>query len=143
VCPTANQTYTLRVIDSTGATIERYISLFVGSPTLSAQEVIAHGVVNDVAYLNDVDTAQPGEQQGYRVTIDGIGVPPLFASAPDWGQSAVTLMVQQTDLPPSPNAVASVDWPIVPGQQVEFRAFCNGANCTMRTSEQSYLRWRS
>ena len=143
MCPTANQTYTLRVIDSTGATIERYISLFVGIPTLSAQEVIAHGVVNDVAYLNDVDTAQPGEQQGYRVTIDGIGVPPLFASAPDWGQSAVTLMVQQTDLPSSPNAVAPVDWPIVPGQQVEFRAFCNGANCTMRTSEKSYLRWRS
>jgi hypothetical protein len=142
-CPKANQTYTLRVTDSTGATIERYISLFVGIPTLSAQEVIAHGVVNDVTYLSDVDTTQSGEQQGYRVTIDGIGLPPLFASAPDWGQSAVTLMVQQTDLPASPNAVASVDWPITPGQQVEFRAFCNGANCTMRTSEKSYLRWRS
>ena len=141
VCPQPNQSYLLRVIDNSGATIERRISPLVGTPVLSAQEVIAHGIVNEVAQLIDTDPNQAGDQPGYRLMIDGVNA--LYAGTSGWGQSAVSLTVPQADIPSSPNAVASVDWPVNPGQQVEFRAFCTGANCALRTGEKSYLRWRS
>jgi hypothetical protein len=141
VCPQPNQSYVLRVIDNSGTTIERRISPLMGTPTLSAQEVIAHGIVNEVVQQIDTDPDQSGDQPGYRLTIDG--VQPLYAGTAGWGQAAISLIVLQADMPSTPNAVGSVDWPINPGQQVEFRAFCDGANCTMRTNEKSYLRWRS
>jgi hypothetical protein len=141
VCPQANQFYTLRVIDNNGATLERYISLYVGVPSLSAQEVIAHGIVNEVVAAIDTDANTSGDQPGYRLVVDGINA--LYAGQAGWGQSAVTLMVPQSDIPASANAVGPVDWPISPGQQVEFRAFCSGTTCYLRTNERSYLRWRS
>ena len=141
VCPRPNQSYLLRVIDNSGKTIERRIAFMMGIPALSSPEVIAHGIVNEVVQLIDTDPNLAGDQPGYRLVIDGINA--LYAGAAGWGQSAVSLTVLQADIPTSPNAVASVDWPITPGQQVEFRAFCTGANCTLRTNEKSYLRWRS
>ena len=141
VCPRPNQSYLLRVIDNSGKTIERRIAFMMGVPALSSSEVIAHGIVNEVVQLIDTDPNQAGDQPGYRLVIDGINA--LYAGATGWGQSAVSLAVPQADIPTSPNAVASVDWPITPGQQVEFRAFCTGANCALRTVEKSYLRWRS
>ena len=141
VCPRLNQSYLLRVIDNSGKTIERRIAFIMGVPDLSAQEVIAHGIVNEVVQLIDTDPNQAGDQSGYRLTIDGVNA--LYPSTTGWGQSAVSLTVLQADIPSSPNAVAPVDWPVNPGQQVEFRAFCAGANCTLRTNEKSYLRWRS
>jgi hypothetical protein len=141
VCPRANQVYTLRVIDNSGATIERQIAPSVGVPALSDQEVIAHGIVNEVAQTIDTDVNEAGDQPGYRVVIDGIN--PLYTGTTGWGLSAVTLMVPDADIPSGPNADASVDWPVNPGQQVEFRAFCVSANCYVRTNEESYLRWRS
>ena len=143
VCPQPNQSYLLRVIDESGANIERRLSLFVGVPVLSAQEVIAQGIVNEVVQLIDVDPNQAGDQPGYRLVIDGVDA--LYAGTA-WDQSAVSfvsLMVPQEDLPSSPNGFASVDWPVNPGQQVEFRAFCAGANCAVRANEKSYMRWRS
>ena len=141
VCPRPNQSYLLRVIDNSGKTIERRIAFMMGVPALSSSEVIAHGIVNEVVQLIDTDPNLAGDQPGYRLVIDGINA--LYAGAAGWGQSAVSLAVLQADIPTSPNAVASVDWPITPGQQVEFRAFCTGANCALRTNEKSYLRWRS
>ena len=52
-------------------------------------------------------------------------------------------MVPETDTAASANPDAAVDWPIIPGQTVEFRAFCEGANCYVRTGEGSYLHLRS
>ena len=72
----------------------------------------------------DMDPNTAGDQQGYQVMIDGIHV--LFPNTLGWAQSAVTLMVPLADIPTSPNVVASVDWPVNEGQQVEFRAFCAG-----------------
>jgi len=141
VCPQPNQSYLLRVIDNSGATSERRIAFSMGVPALSPQEVIADGIVNEVVQLIDTDPNQAGDQPGYRLVIDGVNA--LYAGTAGWGQSAVSLTVPQADIPSSPNAVASVDWPVNPGQQVEFRAFCTAANCNVRTNEKSYLRWRS
>jgi len=141
VCPQGNQYYTLRVTDNSGESIERSITLFVGAPFLSAPEVIAHGIVNQVTSMIDTDPILAGDQQGYRLVIDGINA--LYTGKAGWGQSAVTLMVQQSDISSNSNAEAPVDWPINPGQQVEFRAPCEGANCYVRTDQGSYLHLRS
>jgi hypothetical protein len=142
ICPQPSQLYTLRVTDNTGESIERDIKFFVGDPFLSAPEVIARGIVNEVSsYTIDTDPNQAGDQPGYRLVIDGINA--LFTGTTGWGQSAVTLVVHQADIPSDPNSGAPVDWPISPGQQVEFRAFCDGSNCDVRTGQESYLRWRS
>ncbi len=141
VCPQPNQLFTLRVTDNAGESSERSIKFFVGDPALAGPEVIAHGIVNDVAPTIDTDPNLAGDQPGYRLVIDGINA--LYTGTAGWSQSAVTLMVQQADIPSDPNADAPVDWPINPGQQVEFRAFCNSANCYIHTDQGSYLRWRS
>ena len=131
----------MRVTDNAGDSIERWITLFVGDPALTGPEVIAQGIVNEVAPTVDADPNQAGDQPGYRLVIDGINA--LYTGTAGWSQSAVTLMVQQADIPSDPNADAPVDWPIHPGQQVEFRAFCNGANCSIHPDLGSYLLWRS
>jgi hypothetical protein len=141
VCPQSNQSYTLRVTDNADGSIERYVSLIVGTPNLSAQDVIAHGIVNDVTQVIDTDSNQAGDQPGYRLVIEGINA--LYTGTAGWGQSAVILMVQQADIPSDPDAVTAVDWPLNLGQQVEFRAVCSGANCYVRTNERSYLHRRS
>jgi hypothetical protein len=141
VCPQPGRAYTLRVTDSTGSSIERSIVFFVGDPVLTSPEVIARGIVNEVTDLIDSDASQAGDQPAYRLVIDGIS--PLYTGMVDWGQSAVTLMAPKSGISADPNAGAPVDWPISPGQQVEFRAFCEGATCDIRTNQGSYLRWRS
>ena len=89
----------------------------------------------------DTDPNVAGDQPGYRLVIDGVNA--LYTGMAGWSQSVVTLVVQQADIPSDPNAGVPVDWPINPGQQVEFRAFCNGANCSVRVDMGSYLLWRS
>ena len=113
----------------------------VGDPALVAWEVIAQGIVNGVAPMVDADPNQAGDQPGYRVVIDGINA--LYTGTAGWSQSAVTFMVQQADIPSDSEVGGTVDWPIHPGQQVEFRAFCSGANCSIHPYLRSYLLWRS
>ncbi len=61
ICPQPSQLYTLRVTDNTGESIERDIKFFVGDPFLSAPEVIARGIVNEVSsYTIDTDPNQAG-----------------------------------------------------------------------------------
>ena len=141
VCPQPNQLYTLQVTDNAGDRIEQYIKFFVGDPALTGPEVIAQGIVNEIAPMLDTDPNVAGDQPGYRLVIVGINA--LYTGMAGWSQSVVTLVVQQADIPSDPNASAPVDWPINPGQQVEFRAFCNGANCSLRVDVGSYLLWRS
>jgi hypothetical protein len=139
VCPQPNQLYTVRGTDNAGDSIERSIKFFVGDPTLTGPEVIARGIVNDLVQAVDIDPGQPGEQPGYRLVIDGIS--PLFTGTPGWAQAVVFLGVPQSltqSGQPGP-----VDWPIVPGQQVEFRAACDGSFCIVKEASAAYLRLRS
>ena len=120
--------------------VERAITLWV-NPLLEPSEVIARGIVQQVNSAPDSDPVQPGDQIGYALTVDGIN--PLFSSTSGWGQAVVTLLLPQTDTVSSADPDAQVDWPITPGQQVEFRAYCEGANCYLRTGRGSYLHLRS
>ena len=141
VCPQGNQIYTLGVTTIDGESVERAISIRVGEPSLVTSEAIARGIVNEVGPVPDADLEQPGDQPGYRLLVDGVDV--LYSGTPGWGAAVVTLMVPQTDITSNDDPDAPVDWPITPGQQVEFRAFCETANCWVRTGQGSYLRWRS
>lgn len=141
VCPQPNQSYVLRVTDNAGHTIERHISFILGIPSLPASQVIARGTVNDVAEVIDTDSGQAGDQPGYRMEIDDTSA--LYSGTSGWSQPTVTLMVLKTDIPSDPNAVGAVDWPISPGQKVEFRATCSDATCYVHSEDGSYLRRRS
>lgn len=138
-CPSANQFYVLRAVDASGQSIERVITLMVGDPELSASEVIARGIVDDLIHAIDIDPTQAGDQPGYRLVIDGIT--PLFTGTPDWAQAVVTLGVPQSLI--QSGSEGPVDWPIVPGQQVEFRAECDGQWCVLTMESHAYLRLRS
>lgn len=140
VCPTlASQTYTLRIVDINGQTILKKLTLETGNPALGAQEVIAQGVVSQVQRQNDVDSTTDGDQAGYLVIVDGLR--PLFLPTTPWSQAAVTLRVLQTWIDVGDEG--AVDWPLNPGQLVEFRAWCNGADCPLWQTSRSYLWLRS
>ena len=111
----------------------------VGNPGLGDSEVIAPGIVSDLAQAVDIDPGQPGEQPGYRLVIDGIS--PLFTGTPGWAQAVVFLGVPQSFI--QSGQPGPVDWPIVPGQQVEFRAACDGPFCILKEASAAYLRLRS
>ena len=87
----------------------------------------------------DYSPDEAGDQAGFRLLIDGIS--PLFSGIPGWGQQVVTLSAPLPDL--GPNQSGPIDWPISPGQEVEFRALCTNANCTVRYLGDLYLRLRS
>jgi hypothetical protein len=139
VCPEATRSYTLRVVDWAGQTGDRTIALMVGDPILKAPEVIAQGFVNDVVAEVDVDPTQPNDQPGYRLVIGGVN--PLFTGTPGWAPAVVALGVPLTLI--QPGQASRVDWPIVPGQQVEFRAACDGSFCVLREASVAYLRLRT
>ncbi len=140
VCPKlASETYTLRVIDSNGETILKELKLETGDPALMAQEIIAQGVVSEVQRQNDIDSAVEGDQPGYLVIVDGLR--PLFLPPTVWSQAVVTLRVSQEWI--NSGDEGPVDWPLNPGQLVEFRAWCNGAVCPLWQTNRSYLFLRS
>jgi hypothetical protein len=138
VCPSGVQFYTLRAVDNANEGASQEITLLGNNPVLSAPEVIVQGVVKDVAPTSDIDPTQPGAQTGYRLAIDGVN--PLFTGTPGWSLPTLTLDVPQSFIS---QEGGPVDWPINPGQQVEFRATCTGSQCTLQSMQGTYLRLRS
>ena len=110
-----------------------------GDPQLSAQEVIAQGVVRDVSRATDLDPNTQGDQPGYKIIVDGLRV--LFTGTAGWAGAAVSVGVQQAYTQIGANG--PVDWPINVGQQVEFRALCDQTNCTLVLALNSYMLLRS
>ena len=140
-CPSQSQYYSLRVVDNNDESIERQISITVSDPALAPAEVIARGVINNVARADDVDATMADDQAGYWLTVDGIS--PLFKGTDGWTQAVVKLGVPDSEISPPDSIEILVEWPIRPGQQVEFRAICNGADCMIDTGQGSYLLRRS
>lgn len=138
VCPGNGQFYTLQVVTSNGETLQRQLNFTSGAPNLLSGGVIAQGIVRNVIGPMDIDDITPGDQFGYRVTIDGITV--LFANAGNWTQAQVLLSVPQSMVD---NAQAPLHWPISPPQQVEFRAYCENTNCILMPELGGYLYLRS
>jgi len=139
VCPVGNQFYTLRAVAGDGRSAQRALTLWGSEPTLQDGELIAQGLVRDVAFMSDIDPTQGGDQNGWRLLIEGLN--PLFAAVAGCCQSVVTLDLPQWLTGESANY--PVDWPISPGQLVEFRATCTGSTCLLQSNAVHYLRLRS
>jgi hypothetical protein len=140
--PTRAQIYTLRAEASGDRKASRKVALNIwdpNSPGLSANEVIAQGIINSVNSVADADPATSGDQPGYDVIIDGIL--PLFKGAGNCCQTAVTFKITQSQ---TGDAMAeAVDWPVNPGQFVEFRGDCTGAVCVLPVNKTFYFKLRS
>lgn len=143
VCPAGpTQFFTLRVQASEERTEIRRITLAVLDPAasgLQANDVIIQGIVNNISTLSDADPTIDGNQPGYQVTIDGIN--PLFTGTANCCQAVVALQV--TAVQTGDNMVEVVDWPVNPGQFIEFRGVCSGGVCSMPVTKSFYFKLRS
>lgn len=143
VCPPSrSQAYELRA-EASGdrkASKKVFINMFdPAAPGLAANEVIAQGVVNSVSNILDADPIAPGDQPGYQLTLDGIV--PLFKGAGDCCQMAVNFKITQAQ---TGDALAeAIDWPVNPGQFVEFRGDCTADACTLPANRTFYFKLRS
>ncbi len=139
VCPTYTHYYTLRAVAADKEEASQELTITVNPPGLSATEIIAHGLINDLTYQTDLLPDKPGDQAGWRLLVDGIN--PLFRGTGTCCQAVVTLAVlrQQT----GSQGGDRVDWPLNQGQQIEFRAFCQGNACSLIEGTAYYLRLRS
>jgi len=141
-CPTgASQFYTLRAeADGGDRTATKRLTLSVldpNSPGLQPTEVVAQGIVNSVSAIADADPVAAGNQPGFQVVIDGLN--PLFKGTGECCQTVVNLKLTQKQID---NSTEIVDWPINPGQFVEFRGVCTGNTCTLPVTKP-YLKLRS
>ena len=143
VCPVGpSQFFSLRVVASDGRTVTKHVTLSVfnpDAPGLNSNEVIAQGIVNAVNYVADIDTTIAGDQPGYQITIDGIYS--LFKGTGDCCQTALTLKV--TVVQTADSMAEVVDWPVNPGQYVEFRGSCTGDTCSLPNNRPFYFKLRS
>jgi hypothetical protein len=139
ICPTGRQFFKLTANAADGRTASRMVTLDAGTQDLAADYVIAQGVVHAVTGLPDVDPNTSEDQPGWRLIIDGVN--PLFVGADDWNQAVISLNLEldltDTDL------ADVVNWPVAPGQLVEFRARCSGADCELAPVAPFYLLLRS
>ncbi|MEJ5199089.1 MAG: hypothetical protein WHX53_09210 [Anaerolineae bacterium] len=142
-CPTTiSQAYTLRAEASGDRKASKtiFINTFdPNAPGLSANEVIAQGIVNSVINVVDADPTTPNDQPGYQITLDGIM--PLFKGPGDCCEAALTFKITQAQ---TDDAMANVvDWPVNPGQFVEFRGDCVGGTCILPPNKTFYFKLRS
>jgi hypothetical protein len=137
VTPGNRNFYTLQVTTTEGQALTRQLNFIViGEPqSLPQNHVIAQGIVRNVEGPLDVDLVNPGDQPGYRVTIDSIGL--LFSNALGWNQAMVRLGVPQSMI--DQGDAASLHWPVGAPQPVEFRAVCQGTECMLVQAEGAYL----
>jgi hypothetical protein len=138
VCPTGTQSYTLTAEASGDRKQSKRITLQVEEPVLAANEVIAQGVINEVNFVTALDPNASTPQPGYQVVVDGIN--PLFSGTSSCCQAVVKLLIPQTV---AELAEGPVDWPINPGQLIEFRATCQNSTCDPTGGPQTYARLRS
>jgi hypothetical protein len=75
---------------------------------------------------------------GYQVIVDGLNR--LFSGTGACCQTVVKLLIPQSI---ADAAGGPVDWPINPGQLIEFRATCTGGMCNLVGGTPYYVRLRS
>jgi hypothetical protein len=140
VCPAASDSaYTLRVVVG-GVEFSKTIALHKGEIAWrNANEAVARGVVRSVDYTNDMDATRPGNQPGWHIQVDGIDR--LFHAGGPCCELAVTLHLSQA-LSTAPDETY-LDWPVNPGQLVEFRGMCSSNTCSIDTIPGAYLKLRS
>ena len=137
VCPHASlEQYVLQVTGTNSQQVNKPIRLTTGQPVLGTNEVIVLGLVNEVTFVSDLDPSNGGDQPGWRLHIDG--VTPLYTGAGNCCEVAVTLPILQAQTNEAGNW--AVDWPIHPGQLVEYRAVCPDTSCYLQGTYYVKLR---
>jgi hypothetical protein len=141
VCPVGQVSYTLEVTTTDGDTLSKEIVLQGEEPTLGADEVIAQGSVRSVARTSDVNSGTGGAQPGWKIVVDAVDV--LFEGDGNCCQTSLTLGIPQALVEQQAVYEVTIDWPINPGQLVEFRAICSESECSLDAGPLMYLRLRS
>jgi hypothetical protein len=141
VCPSGLASYTLRATTADGRSDSREIVLLAQKPSLRANEVIVQGTVRDLLHTDDVSSDSPGNQPGWEIVVDGLDV--LFPATSNCCQDSVTVQIPQALIDQPAVFGVPIDWPINPGQGVEFRAVCTDAECSLDSGPPMYLRLRT
>jgi hypothetical protein len=130
ICPTGTALYKLRAVAADSRTRTLTVFLQAGPANLGANEVYAQGLISKVNQLTDADTTLPGDQPGWEVTIDGVN--PITKGPGPCCQQAMTVMLPQYQVAAEPKPYTSwIDWPLQPGQSVEFHALCDATRCQL------------
>jgi hypothetical protein len=141
ICPPSaqQQFYTLRAVIDSERTQTKQLAVQAAERTLTAGEIIAQGIVNDVAFVADLDLGLADNQPGWELTVDGIN--PLFTNAGSSAPVMVKLSILQSVA--EIESGGPVDWPINAGQLIEFRAACVNGACSLSAGIPFYVRLRS
>ena len=108
---------------------------------MGANEVIAHGLVREVVRTTDVSPTTTSQQPGWNIIVDGID--PLFSGETNCCQDRVSLRLPQALVDQQAVFGVPIDWPINPGQLIEFRAICSETECSLDAGPPMYLHLRS
>jgi hypothetical protein len=135
VCPDGEVYYTLKVTFTDGSTDSKELILWGQDPGMDDNEVIAH------ARVREVRAVTIGEEPGWNLILDGVDK--LFEGDGDCCQASITLQILQAMVDQQDTSGVPIDWPINPGQLVEFRAVCTASSCSLDAGPPNYLRLRS
>jgi hypothetical protein len=141
VCPVGQVSYTLRATTTDGRSESKQLILLGQEPSPGTNEVIAQAFVREVVRTSDVNSTAGGEQPGWNIVVDRVDV--LFSGKTNCCQNTLTLRIPQALVEQQVVFGVAIDWPINPGQLVEFRAICTDADCTLDAGPPMYLHLRS
>jgi hypothetical protein len=141
VCPVGRVSYTIQATTTDGRSDSKQLILQGQEPSMGANEVIAHASVREVVRTTDVSPTTAGEQPGWNIVVDGVDV--LFSGETNCCQDSMTLRIPQGLVEQQAVFGVPIDWPINPGQLVEFRAICSDVDCNLDAGPPMYLHLRS
>ncbi len=135
ICPNGSALYKLRAEAADGRTQSKTMLIQASPPQAGPDEVYAQGLLSRVSPVTDADAALPGDQPGWELTIDGVN--PITKGSGACCQQAMKITLPQYQvamLNPQPYA-DWIDWPLQPGQSVEFHALCDATRCHLANDD--------
>jgi hypothetical protein len=141
VCPVGEVSYTMRITTTDESSDSKQLILLGEDPSMGSNEVIAQALVQEVVRTTDVNSSTSGQQPGWNVVLSGIDV--LFSGESNWDKDTATLRLPQALVQQQAVFGVPIDWPINAGQLIEFRAICEGAECSLDAGPPRYLHLRS
>ena len=113
-------------------------AMSTSTTSLVSAEVIAQGITKQVERFADLNTSQPGNQPGWELLIDGVHPLDPGANSNCCDASVRIRLAESSTWPVNPT---NLDWPIEPGESVEFRGPCYAdGSCTVTGQDRFYLK---
>jgi len=131
----------MRITTTDESSDSKELILLGEDPSMGGNEVIAQALVQEVVRTTDVNSSTSGQQPGWNVVVSGIDV--LFSGESNWDKDTATLRLPQALVQQQAVFGVPIDWPINAGQLIEFRAICEGAECSLDAGPPRYLHLRS